>query len=409
MAEQVVLPSMGFAILDAKLISWLKKKGDPVQKEEPIASVETDKLSFEVTSPIDGVLLDQLYNEGDIVPVDNVMAVVGQAAEAALSTQAVVSQPAPLAAATIAPPIALAPTPAAKPLATPAAKALAKERGVSLAAAIPTAPGGVVAKRDVAALAAQAGAVAVAAAAPAAPTPAAPVAATATEQRLPFAGIRKTIADNLMHSVQNTVHVTTSVEVDMTEAWRLRGVLKDDLQKTDGIKLSFVPFFIKAAAAGIAEFPILNSSLEGDEIVIKSAVNFSIAVDTPKGLMVPVIKNTQALSFRDLAKNLESMLTRTKNGQIKPEDIGGGTISLSNAGAFGAVHSTPIIAYPQSAVVWTGAILEKPAVIENQIVPRRLMTLCVSYDHRIMDGAKVASFLGVMKRALESPWMLIMS
>ncbi len=407
--QNVILPSMGFAILNAVIVQWLKNEGEPVRKEEPIVEVETDKLTYEVMAPIDGVLLQQLYGVGETVEVNKPLATVGQAGEVVAVTAPVTivpSLPVPAVSAPIACPTSAVQTAqevSVKKRATPAAKALCREKGLDYHMIPGTGPDGTVTREDVLAYK------------QVEPTPAAsPTTASAISddtliERIPFTGMRKTIADNLTCSKNNAVHVTTLVEVDMTNASRLRETLKEHFAHQSGGRLTFVPFFLRAAITGIKEFPILNARLEADEILILGRIDFNIAVDSPKGLLVPLLKNAQAMSFLELARTVNEMTESAKTGALKPEFFGTGTISLSNAGAYGAVSSTPIIVYPQSAVVWTGAILDKPAVVNGEIVPRKLMNLCVSYDHRIMDGAKVARFLGVMKKSLESPELLIVS
>ncbi len=410
MAQIVTLPSLGFAILEATLLKWLKAEGEAVAKDEPIAQMESDKLTYEVVSPIDGVLLKQTHPVGTVVKVDRPIAVVGQAGEsiedAAPAASSAETAPAPGGKGPT--PVPSAPTAASPPpekvKATPAAKSLCREHGIDIGLIAGTGPEGAVSREDVMAYMEKSRQT------PAAPEP---VVAASTpgskEEIIPFSGVRKSIADSLLQSYTNAVHVTTTVEVDMTEADGLRRMLKEAFYELEGAKLSFVPFFIKAALLGLREFPILNAALRGDEIVVRKTVDFSIAVDTPKGLMIPVLKSAEAMSFRDIAGAVSKIVIATKDGDMPPAYFGAGTISLSNAGAYGAVSSTPIIANGQSSVVWTGAIIEKPAVKDGEIAIRKIMNLCVSYDHRIIDGAKVAQFLGVMKRFLENPCVLIAS
>jgi len=404
MAQIVTLPSLGFAIIDATIGKWLKNEGDPVAKDEPIAEMSSAKVTFEVVSPMDGILLKQYHLEGATVKVDHPIAVVGLEGESVEDAEMPVSMAGIDASEekarkndnTIKD---LTPAKEKQIKATPAAKSLARQRGIDLSLITPTGINEVITREDVEAYQA---------------TPELEVPVTIPEdleedEIIPFTGVRKTIADNLHSSYTNAVHVTTSVEVDMTDADYFRRMLRDSLYETNKIKISFMPFFIKAAIIGLKEFPILNASLEGNKIIVKKSVDFSIAVDTQKGLMLPVLKSAEKKTFMELAEALNSIISAGKEDAIPPEYFGNGTISISNAGAYGAVTSTPIIPKGQSAVIWTGAILEKPAVFNNEIVPRKIMNLCVSYDHRIMDGAKVAQFLGVMKKYLENPALLLIS
>ena len=390
MSVEVTLPSLGVAILEATVVKWLKEEGQPVAKEEPIAEVESDKVSFEVVSPMDGVLLKRLCEVSGIVKVNEALAVVGAVGEryagrAEGGRAASEAAPEPVRAQT--------PEPAARVRATPAAKALAKKQGIDLARVRGSGPDGVVTKEDVAAYQ---------------ETPPEVQAVSATEERIPFSGVRKKTADKLARSRSEMVQVTTAVEVDMTEADLLRKKWKDTLAQRLGIRLTFMPFFIRAAVMAVREYPVLNSALEGDEIVIRRNVDFGIAVQSERGLIVPVVKGAQDQAFWELARELDALTGQAREGVTDPRYVGGATITLSNAGAYGSVISTPVISSPQSALIWTGAILETPVVKEGAIVARKLMNLCVSYDHRIMDGATVARFLGRMKNLLEEPMLLAM-
>ena len=390
MSVEVTLPSLGVAILEATVVKWLKEEGQPVAKEEPIAEVESDKVSFEVVSPMDGVLLKRLCEVSGIVKVNEALAVVGAAGERYagwVEGGRAASEAAPE------PVRAQKPEPAARVRATPAAKALAKKQGIDLARVRGSGPDGVVTKEDVATYQ---------------ETPPEVQAVSAAEERIPFSGVRKKTADKLARSRSEMVQVTTAVEVDMTEADLLRKKWKDTLARRLGIRLTFMPFFIRAAVMAVREYPVLNSALEGDEIVIRRNVDFGIAVQSERGLIVPVVKGAQDQAFWELARELDALTGQAREGVTDPRYVGGATITLSNAGAYGSVISTPVISSPQSALIWTGAILEKPAVKEGAIVARKLMNLCVSYDHRIMDGATVARFLGRMKNLLEEPMLLAM-
>lgn len=407
MAQIVTLPSLGFAIIDATIMKWLKNEGDPVAKDEPIAEMSSAKVTYEVVSPMDGILLKQYHTEGATVKVDHPIAVVGLEGESVEDAEVPTSMAGVDASEEIAGKTKgddntikdLTSAKAKKIKATPAAKSLARQRGIDLSLITPTGINGIITREDVEAYQAT----------PKLEVPAPIPEALEEEEIIPFTGVRKTIADNLLSSYTNAVHVTTSVEVDMTDADYFRRMLRDSLYETNKIKISFMPFFIKAAVIGLKEFPILNASLDGDRIIVKKSVDFSIAVDTQKGLLLPVLKSAEKKTFMELAEALNSIISAGKEDAIPPEYFGNGTISISNAGAYGAVTSTPIIPKGQSAVIWTGAILEKPAVFNNEIVPRKIMNLCVSYDHRIMDGAKVAQFLGVMKKYLENPALLLIS
>jgi len=420
MAQIVTLPSLGFAILEATIIKWHKKEGDTVKKEEPIASMESDKVTYDVVSPMDGVLLKQLHRAGDTVKVDHPMAIVGKAGESpenAVPAQSVaevagtdaeiqvlpsaVNEVEPLKSSagqlkSSTPPHAEALT--GKVRATPAARNLCRKEGIDIHLVAGSCADGSVRREDVMKYI-ESHKLSAAAAASSAPTE--------QDEVIPLAGVRKSIAKALSNSYTNAVHVTTFVEVDMTDVDNLRRSLKNTFAE-ENIKLTFMPFFVQAAIKGIRQFPILNSAMDHDSIIVKKNIDFSIAVNTSKGLLLPVLKNAGSLGFKEIAKRLAEISFVAENGNIPPQFYGAGSISLSNAGSYGAVGSTPIIANGNSAVVWTGVIQDKPAVYKGEIVPRKLMNLCVSYDHRIMDGATVAQFLTSMKKSLENPALLIM-
>lgn len=335
MSVEVTLPSLGVAILEATVVKWLKEEGQPVAKEEPIAEVESDKVSFEVVSPMDGVLLKRLCEVSGIVKVNEALAVVGAAGEryaGRVEGGRAASEAAPE------PVRAQKPEPAARVRATPAAKALAKKQGIDLARVRGSGPDGVVTKEDVAAYQ---------------ETPPEVQAVSAAEERIPFSGVRKKTADKLARSRSEMVQVTTAVEVDMTEADLLRKKWKDTLARRLGIRLTFMPFFIRAAVMAVREYPVLNSALEGDEIVIRRNVDFGIAVQSERGLIVPVVKGAQDQAFWELARELDALTGQAREGVTDPRYVGGATITLSNAGAYGSVISTPVISSPQSALIWT--------------------------------------------------------
>lgn len=406
MAQIVTLPSLGFAILEASIIKWMKKEGDVVAKEEPMASVESDKVTYDVVSPIDGVLLKQVHPAGEIVKVDSPIAIVGQAGESIKDVDPAVSsaETASTSEKKITdteqtnPDIKFSPQKRIK--ATPVAKKLCREHDIDISQVTGTGSGGAVSRDDVLAYIENK---------KSAPNSVVSTPISDEDEIIPFSGVRKSIANSLFQSYTNAVHVTTLVEVDMTDSDYLRRMLKDSFYEAEGFKLSFLPFFIKASILGLRKFPILNASLQDEEIIIKKNVDFSIAVDTEKGLMIPVLKSANLMTFWDIARAVNKIITTSKEGNILPEYFGQGTISLSNAGAYGAVTSTPIIANNQSAVIWTGAIIDKPAVKDGKISIRKIMNLCTSYDHRIIDGAKVAQFLGVMKDSLENPGIILMN
>lgn len=389
MAVEVRLPSLGVAVMEATVLRWFRSEGDRVEAGEPLAEVETDKVTFEVMSPAAGTLLKVLYPENSMAKVDETIAFIGEAGEE-VSIEKPEARPAE------------APSPAAEakpaerkasPRAYPVAKRLAKELGVDLGLITGTGPRGVITKEDVqqyydgsSAVSPEEGDVEV----------------------LPFVGIRKRIADHVVRSKQTAPHVTSVIDVDMSAVVELRKeILQRERRKDPGFRLTFLPFVMRAALSGIKENPIINSSLVGDKIIIKKYINLGVATATREGLIVPVIKNAHRMSLLELAAEAERLAEKAREGRLGPEDVRGGTFSISNGGVFGTLISTPIINQPQSAVLWMGRIVETPVVRDGQIVARPMMYLTISYDHRVMDGMSSALFLRKVKEELENPGGLL--
>lgn len=396
---EVKLPSLGVAILDARIVSWLKEEGQEVKKDEPIAEVETDKVTFEVVSPINGFLIKKLYHVDDLVKVNETLALVDENQETSVSTE--VGQD--------------------KNIekkqnkqkddddkeyidsskkrnitkSTPAAKNLARQNNVDLDKIVGSGPNGLISKNNVLTYLKQA------------PTKNKD---TGEEEVIPFDGIRKQIADRLYLSKNNKVQVTTTVEVDVTNTEVIREMIKSELKENYGIRLTLLSFVMKAAIEAIKKYPILNSSLEKDKIVIKKYINFGIAVESVKGLIVPVIHHSEKLTFWQLTEEIDKLIQKSREGKLIPDYIGGGTITISNAGSFGSILSTPIIQGNQSALLWMGKITKRPVVDEDdRIKIRKIMNLCISYDHQVVDGAQVAQFLNEISRWLEKPGKLLIN
>lgn len=394
MAEEVKLPSLGVAIQEAKVITVKKKIGDTVAKGEAIAEVETDKVTFEIVSPLDGVVLDICCQVGDMVALGRTMAVVGQPGEqAAVNSLRAADQGTQEgvkgAAATV------EETDGERRLrvrATPSAKAAALKQGVDLATVTGTGPNGLITKEDV-------------------PKVADPSASAgdgpADEEVIPFAGVRKQIAERVQRSNSEYVQVTTVVEVDLTEIDTLRKILRKHIEEKEGISLTYLPFVVNAAVKALAEFPILNSSLQEEKIHVKKYVNFGVAVESGKGLIVPVVHAAEKMDFWTLVRRIDEVVQKAKAGSLGAEDLGSGTITISNAGSYGSLLSTPVIVYPQSSILWMGRVEDRPRYIGEEMKRRKMVYLCVTYDHRVMDGATVAKFLAKVKSILESPGSIL--
>lgn len=445
MATDVLMPQMGESIAEGTIVKWLKKVGDTVGRDEPLLEISTDKVDAEVPSPAAGVLLEILANEGETVLVNAIIGRLGEAGEAGAPAAAApapvveASQPAAAPEPVAAPPVAPAASVSAsneessggKVRSSPLVRNIAREHGVNLEQVAGTGLGGRVTKEDilgfiergkgiaapVAAPAISAAPVAAPIAAPvpvAAPAPiAAPLAPPApvfaAGDRItiePMTNMRRRIAENMLASRRTSAHVTTFFEVDFTNIARLRERTKKSFEAQNGTKLTFLPFVIKATINALKALPIVNSSVEGDNIVYKHDYNVGIAVALDWGLIVPVIKQADALSITGLARASQDLANRARAKQLKPDEISGGTFSITNFGLYGGYTATPIINQPQVAILGMGGIHKKPWVIEtpdgDAIAIRHIGVMSLSFDHRIIDGAVGDQFLAHIKKTIET-------
>ena len=433
MATDVIVPTLGESITEATLGQWLKQPGDPVKADEPIASLETDKVAVEVPSPVAGRMAEHVVSEGDTVAVGALIARVeaGAGADAASAS----SQPAE----TVSPvnPAGPGETPAVKedPVAphaeygsdedrdlgsltlSPAVRRVVLEHGLDPSKIKGSGKDGRLTKDDVLAAAkaekmqAAAPSAAPAQAEPqAAPQPGAAAPAGSQgrrEERVRMTRLRQTIARRLKEAQNTAALLTTFNDVDMTEVIAARGKYKDLFEKKHGIRLGFMGFFVKAAALAARDVPSVNASIEGDEIVYHDYLDVSVAVSAPNGLVVPIIRDADKMSFAEIEKTIADFGRRAKDGTLKMEEMQGGTFTISNGGVFGSLLSTPIINPPQSAVLGMHRIEERPVVRDGQIVARPMMYLALSYDHRLVDGREAVTFLVRMKEAIEDPTRLL--
>jgi 2-oxoglutarate dehydrogenase E2 component (dihydrolipoamide succinyltransferase) len=424
MATDVHVPTLGESITEGTLASWLKKPGEAVAADEAIAELETDKVSVEVPSPVAGVMGAQLVKEGDTVAVGAVIARIDEGGSAA--TKASVE------AATN--PAGAGETPALKGDSTaPVAQAEDDDHITTLSPAVRravleyhvdptkikgTGKDGRLTKDDVIAAAesqknapAQAAAQAPQAKAPSVPAPApakAPAAAgERREERVKMSRLRQTIAKRLKEAQNTAAMLTTFNDVDMTAVIEARARYKDLFEKKHGIRLGFMGFFVKACALAAKDVPSVNGSIEGDEIVYHDYLDVSIAVSAPKGLVVPVVRNADRMSFAEIEKTIADFGKRAKEGTLTVDEMQGGTFTISNGGVFGSLLSTPIINPPQSAVLGMHRIDERPVVKDGEIVARPMMYLALSYDHRLIDGREAVTFLVRVKEAIEDPTRLL--
>ncbi|ACR29102.1 2-oxoglutarate dehydrogenase complex dihydrolipoyllysine-residue succinyltransferase [Burkholderia glumae] len=417
---EVKVPQLSESVSEATMLQWKKKPGEAVAQDEILIELETDKVVLEVPAPAAGVLSQVLQNDGDTVLADQVIATIDTEAKAgAVAAAAGKAEVQPAAA-----PVAVAP--AAQPAAaagsshaaSPAAAKLLAEKGVDASQVAGTGRDGRITKGD--ALAANA-APAKAAAAPAAAAPkkaALPdvkVPASATtwlndrpEQRVPMSRLRARIAERLLESQQTNAILTTFNEVNMQPVMDLRAKYKDKFEKEHGVKLGFMSFFVKAAVHALKKFPLVNASIDGNDIVYHGYFDIGIAVGSPRGLVVPILRNADQLSLADIEKKIAEFGQKAKDGKLSIEEMTGGTFSISNGGVFGSMLSTPIINPPQSAILGVHATKERPVVENGQIVIRPINYLALSYDHRIIDGREAVLSLVAMKDALEDPARLLL-
>ena len=404
MATEVTVPVLGESITEATVGEWLKQPGDPVKADEPIASLETDKVSVEVPSPVAGVMGQHAVQVGDTVQVGAMLATIetggGAAAAPAPAAAPVPAAPAP--AAPAAQPEASNDSPAAL---SPSVRRAVLEYGLDPASITGTGKDGRITKEDVAAAAAAKPAAT--AQAPAAAAPAAAPTSGRKEERVKMTRLRQTIAKRLKEAQNTAAMLTTFNDVDMTAVIEARAKYKDLFEKKHGVRLGFMGFFVKAATMALKDIPSVNASIEGDEIVYHDYADISVAVSAPNGLVVPVIRDAQDLSVAGIEKTIGDFGRRAKDGTLKMDEMKGGTFTISNGGVFGSLMSTPIINPPQSAVLGLHRIEDRPVVVNGQVVVRPMMYLALSYDHRLIDGREAVTFLVSLKNAIEDPTRIL--
>ena len=419
MPTDVVMPQMGESIFEGTITKWLKKPGDKVQRDEPLFEISTDKVDAEIPAPASGVLQEIKVAEGNTVQVNTVVGVIGEGNGASAPAPVKAAAPAPSAAAPVppkkeapAPPSASAPAASAPEdeedsdvRSSPLVRKLAREHNVDLAKVNGTGTGGRVTKQDVLSFVENRTAAPVAAPAPRqAPAPAP---AVIPGDLVPMSNMRKIIAQRMIESRRTSAHVHCMFEVDMTRIVNLRNKLKNGFEKRHGARLTFMPFFVRAAIIALQQYPIVNSSLEGDSIRYHKHVNAGIAVALDWGLIVPVLKNADELNFLGLQRGITDLGERARSKKLMPADVEGATFTITNPGQFGAVFGLPIINQPNVAIMGVGGITKQPLVITDKdgtdsIAIRSVVHLTLGYDHRIVDGAVADQFMAVVKKALEN-------
>ena len=412
MIIDVKIPQLSESVSEATLVSWHRKEGEAVTRDENLIDIETDKVVLELPAPDAGVLIKIIKGDGESVTSGDVIAQIDTAAKAAAGATA---------AATKAP--AVAPVAEAKAataaVAGPAARKLMAEKGLAAGEVKGSGPGGRVLKEDVTGTARPAPASV--AAAPAVPPPAAKAAlpqpsvvtadaiiAERPEQRVPMSRLRARVAERLVQSQSTNAILTTFNEVNMAPVMDLRNKYKDRFEKEHGVKLGFMSFFVKAAVHALKKYPILNASIDGNDIVYHGYFDIGIAVGSPRGLVVPILRDADQLSLAQIEKKIAEFGGKAKDGKLTLEELTGGTFSISNGGVFGSMLSTPIINPPQSAILGIHATKDRPVVENGQIVIRPINYLAMSYDHRIIDGREAVLGLVTMKEALEDPARLLL-
>ena len=404
MSTEVKVPVLGESITEATLGQWLKKPGEPVAVDEPIASLETDKVAVEVPSPVAGIMGAYAVEEGATV---NVGAVIGSidAGTGAAAAPAAASAVAPAVTSTAAPAPAAASENSDLPL-SPAVRRLVLELGIDPSKIKGTGKDGRLTKEDVVAAAKGAPAPAAASASTATPAASAPTGAR-QEERVKMTRLRQTIAKRLKSAQDTAALLTTFNDVDMSAVIEARATYKDLFEKKHGVRLGFMGFFTKAVALAARDVPAVNAQIDGDEIVYHNYLDVSVAVSAPNGLVVPVVRNADAMSFAQIEKAIGDFGAKAKAGALTMEDMSGGTFTISNGGVFGSLMSTPIINPPQSAVLGLHRIEDRAVVRDGQVVVRPMMYLALSYDHRLIDGREAVTFLKIVKEAIEDPTRLL--
>ncbi|MFM1967199.1 MAG: hypothetical protein RL590_56 [Actinomycetota bacterium] len=428
-ATPVVMPALGESVTEGTVTRWLKNVGDNVVVDEPLLEVSTDKVDTEIPSPASGVLLSIEVSVDSTVAVGTRLASIG-ASGAAPATPApaapVAAAPKPVPAPPTTPPPLIpqvtpqAAAPVAKPAATagvledayvtPIVRKLAAENGVNLANVKGTGVGGRIRKEDVLAAVSKPAVTATTPAATAAPSIAnAPAPVTVSPLRgttVTMSRLRKVIAARMLESLQVSAQLTTVIEVDITKIARLREKAKSSFESREGVKLTYLPFFAVAVCEALKQHPVVNASVEGDQITYHGAEHLGIAVDTDRGLLVPVIRDAGDLNMGGIARKIVDVASRTRDNKISPDDLGGGTFTITNTGSRGALFDTPIINQPQVAILGVGSVVKRPMVVKGEdggetIAIRSMVYLALSYDHRIVDGADAARFLSTLKERLE--------
>ena len=423
MATDILMPQLGESVTEGTIAKWLKKPGDPVAKYEPICEVSTDKVNAEVPSTYEGKMAEIIAEEGETVEVGQLICRIEVAGEEG-AEPAKEEASAPVREEAKAPEKAAEKDESNKHRYSPAVMRLAQENNIDLTTLTGTGKGGRITRKDVLRAIEEGTGQAAAPAQSVAPSAPAPEKAAETKPKadtaagkpssgsgmvlengdteIPVTGVRRTIANRMVQSKHEAPHAWTMMEVDVTGLVELRNRLKHDFQKREGVKLTFMPFFIKAVVDSLKEYPILNSVWADDKIILKKRINISMAAATDDALYVPVIHDADEKSILGLAKAVQNLAEKTREGKLELSDMQGGTFTVNNTGSFGSIQSQPIINAPQAAILSFESIVKRPVVYNNMIAVRDMMNICLSLDHRILDGLVAGRFLNRVKERLEA-------
>ena len=416
----IKVPPLGESIVEATVSRWVKKKGEAVAGGDTIVELETDKITVEVPAPRAGVISSISVAEGDVVKVDQLLGELDETAAVAAASAPASAPTAPARAQTAAAPAQAAPAPvsapavpaaaSAEPKSSPAARRAAADAGVDITDVTGTGRGGVVSKPDVIEHAATptSGVSVTQRGAPQAP-PSVSRDGQPRETREKMTTRRRRIAENLLQSQHSTAHLTTFNEVDMTQVNSLRERMKEKVEKEHGVKLTFMPFFVKAACMALEKYPMVNAQIDGDSVIYKHYVNMGIAVASDAGLVVPNIKDAHAKGMLDVSRDIAEIAKRARDGKLTMDDLTGGTFTITNGGVFGSLVSTPIINYPQVGILGLHKTQDRPVAIAGQVEIRPMMYIALSYDHRIVDGQQAVLFLVRIKELIEDPAAMLVN
>ncbi|MGH8320948.1 MAG: 2-oxoglutarate dehydrogenase complex dihydrolipoyllysine-residue succinyltransferase [Gammaproteobacteria bacterium] len=419
MSIEIKVPQLPESIQDATLISWHKKAGDAVKRDENLVDIETDKVVLECPAPADGVLKEIRIQGGATVTAGQVIAILEEGAAAEKPAAAPGAKPAATASAPA--PAAATPAVPASPAAanrdlplSPSVRRLVEEHQLDPAKIKASGPDGRLTKGDVleylnksSAPAPTTASITVPAGKPA-PTVARAASGSREERRVPMTRMRARIAERLSESQANTVMLTSFNEVDLSKVMQLRSRYKDKFEKEQGVKLGFMSFFVKAVVEALKKYPVVNASVEGNDIIYHDYWDISVAVSTPRGLVTPVLRDADQMSFAEIEKTLADMAARARDGKITLEELTGGTFTITNGGVFGSLYSTPILNPPQSGILGMHTIKERAVVVDGQVVARPMMYIAITYDHRIVDGRDAVLFLVSLKEQLEDPSRMLL-